>query len=325
MSVESHRSSKSGQMKFSEPNCSTATYGRAEYGECRGSPVDGGRRRTEFPPDPEATRETSLQRNVFVKRGVGHDAAADGQKPSPSSPLIQPPAVGEPELADGPGVSFTAGAQRGASQGQLLQFQGHQMVDLDVRSLEKRVSQLTAEIRASRESHGLIRAENSRSCVEERSKHSKSCADEKSCGKVRTEGESRGDSNRAIDMALSERHAVGLAYDQLTRSDNRANIVPPISTSYTKQSRGREIGHTAAQSSHEIDQEAVMRLTRDTIREAMLQRSRRECGDVESGDSDGQSVSSTVSVGCLWEKDFARTVSIVGDVERSRFINDRPW
>jgi hypothetical protein len=57
-------------------------YGRINLGLRRDSPMEGEGRRTLSPPDPRATTETSLHRNIIVKRGVDHDITASAMKDS---------------------------------------------------------------------------------------------------------------------------------------------------------------------------------------------------------------------------------------------------
>src|SRR5208282_4418582 len=114
-----HYESSDNDRRQTRQNIKDLTYGRSKSGACRGVPVGRGRRGTEEPPDPSATREMS-RINMFVRRGVEHDTAGGGNRSHQSSPLLQEP-----------GKSFTSGAQRGASQGQVRLQEGKIRTDGD--------------------------------------------------------------------------------------------------------------------------------------------------------------------------------------------------
>ena len=61
-------------------------HGRIDLGLRRDSPMEGEGRRTLSPPDSIATHETSLHRNILVKRGVDHDMTSIAVKNSLQKP-----------------------------------------------------------------------------------------------------------------------------------------------------------------------------------------------------------------------------------------------
>ena len=73
-----------------------STYGFSKSGIFRGVPGGRGRRRSIDPPGPTTTLEMLSKEIEFVKRGVDHETALEGQALSQPSPL-------QPE----PGNSFT--------------------------------------------------------------------------------------------------------------------------------------------------------------------------------------------------------------------------
>ena len=85
-----HYESSDNDRRQTRQNIKDLTYGRSKSGACRGVPVGRGRRGTEEPPDPSATREMS-RINMFVRRGVDHDTAGGGNRSLQSSPLLQEP------------------------------------------------------------------------------------------------------------------------------------------------------------------------------------------------------------------------------------------
>ena len=61
-------------------------HGRIDLGLRRDSSMEGEGRRTLSPPDSVATHETSLHRNILVKRGVDHDMTFSAVKNSLQKP-----------------------------------------------------------------------------------------------------------------------------------------------------------------------------------------------------------------------------------------------
>ena len=107
----------------------SSTHGRFESRTSRDVLAGGERRGTEDPPDPRATLETVSTLNMFVRRGVGHDAAAN--RPSPLDVSAAAPPVRAAVDA-----SFTSGAQqRGASQGHSDHHQHHQSGVVDANDI----------------------------------------------------------------------------------------------------------------------------------------------------------------------------------------------
>ena len=106
------------------------TYGRFDLGVCHGITAEGGRRRVRAPSGPEATLETSLEVEKFVRRGESR-----GLVSSSTSRLLEPTAAAASEPAN-----FTNGAQRGASQGHFRFGQGHpgDVIDLEENEGETR-------------------------------------------------------------------------------------------------------------------------------------------------------------------------------------------
>src|SRR5664279_442314 len=106
------------------------TYGRFDLGVCHGITAEEGRRRVRAPSGLQATLETSLEVEKFVRRGESR-----GLVSSSTSRLLEPTAAAASEPAN-----FTIGAQRGASQGHFRFGQGRlgDVIDLEENEGETR-------------------------------------------------------------------------------------------------------------------------------------------------------------------------------------------
>ena len=92
----SYNTSNDNEQGRRRTECDDSTYGFSKSGIFRGVPGGRGRRRSIDPPGPTTTLEMLSKEIEFVKRGVDHETALEGQALSQPSPL-------QPE----PGNSFT--------------------------------------------------------------------------------------------------------------------------------------------------------------------------------------------------------------------------